>query len=105
MNGPLGVFVAAFVTVLTGMGLLTGVVFLLRGLAVREKRAAIRETVPAAPALPDELVAVLAAAASEALGRPLRVHRVHVHREPATEAWSRAGRMDIMVSHRVEPKR
>ena len=53
----------------------------------------------------EELVAVLTAAAEAAIGRPVRVHRVHVHPRRAMELWSRAGRMDIMISHRVEPKR
>jgi hypothetical protein len=52
-----------------------------------------------------ELIAVLAAAATVALGRRVQVHRAHIHRERATELWSRAGRMDIMVSHRMEPRR
>jgi hypothetical protein len=30
---------------------------------------------------------------------------VHVHRGPVVEHWSRAGRMDLMISHRVEPRR
>ncbi|HSK09564.1 MAG TPA: hypothetical protein VK911_08305, partial [Vicinamibacterales bacterium] len=55
--------------------------------------------------LDEEMVAVLAAAAREVLGAPVRLYEVHVHRGGSTERWSRAGRMDIMISHRVEPKR
>jgi hypothetical protein len=54
--------------------------------------------------LDEETVAVLAASAWMALGAPVRIHRVHVHGEPAGQAWERAGRMDIMVSHRVGHK-
>jgi hypothetical protein len=60
---------------------------------------------PEVESFDEELVAVLAAAAAEILQAPVRVHRVHVRRERGAEVWSRAGRMDIMVSHRVEPKR
>jgi len=49
--------------------------------------------------------AVLAAAAAAALEAPVVLHQVHVYRGPAADQWSRAGRMDIMVSHRVEPRR
>lgn len=73
-----------------------------------QRRAArrLRAPQPAHAAGADSaLVAVLAAAAHAALGVPVRVHRVHVHRGRGDEEWSRAGRMDIMVSHRVVPKR
>jgi hypothetical protein len=50
------------------------------------------------------MAAVLAAAVAEVLGPRVRVHRVHVHRGEA-DRWSRAGRMDVMVSHRVGPTR
>ena len=97
------VFVAAFATVFVGMAILTAVLFALRHAA---NRPAGHPVEPPEPVQDDEeLIAVLAAAAHTALGKPVRVHRVHVHRQRATELWSRAGRMDIMVSHRVEPKR
>jgi hypothetical protein len=35
----------------------------------------------------------------------VRLLEVHVHREPAVERWPRAGRVDVIFSHRVEPKR
>ncbi len=54
---------------------------------------------------PDELIAVLAAAATAALGSATRIRHVHLQRESRGENWSRAGRMDVMVSHRVVPKR
>jgi hypothetical protein len=52
-----------------------------------------------------ELIAVLTAAASEALGTSVCLHRIHVHRDAAHPRWARAGRMDIMYSHRLEPRR
>jgi len=52
-----------------------------------------------------ELIAVLAAAAQATLGAPVRIHHVHLHRESHHRTWARAGRMDIMVSHRVGPSR
>lgn len=94
---------AAFGVVLSAMLFLTAVVFGLRTLASR--------TTPrdGEPDLTDELddatLVVLAAAASEALAAPVRLHRAHVHRGAVVDRWSRAGRMDIMISHRVEPKR
>jgi len=51
-----------------------------------------------------ELVVVLAAAAHSALGHRVRIHRIHVHHGTEDELWSRAGRVDIMHSHRVEPR-
>jgi hypothetical protein len=101
MSQALSVFVVAFAIVFTGMLLLMAILYLLRA-AGRFKPAIVE---PSAPAPDHELIAVLAAAAHAALGAPVRVHRVHIHREHATEAWARAGRMDIMVSHRMEPKR
>ncbi len=92
---------AAFLMVLAALILLTGTVALLRSLA----RAHAPEPADAPTAVDPRLVAVLAAAAHAALGAPVRIHRVHVHRGPAVEAWSRAGRMDIMLSHKLEPKR
>lgn len=97
---PLLLAVTALGAVLVAMGLLTGLVLVLRRLASRVAPA------PEAPAaVSPETLAVLAAAASEALGTAVRLHRVHVHRGPVADRWSRAGRMDIMISHRVEPRR
>jgi hypothetical protein len=97
---PLLLALTAFGAVLAAMGLLTGLVLVLRRLA------ALAVPAPAASAgVSPQTLAVLAAAASEALGTAVRLHRVHVHRGPVADRWSRAGRMDIMVSHRVEPRR
>jgi Na+-transporting methylmalonyl-CoA/oxaloacetate decarboxylase gamma subunit len=55
--------------------------------------------------LSPELIAVLAAAATEALGTNAVIHRVRLHRDADHPGWSSAGRMDIMLSHRVGPRR
>ena len=97
---PLLLALTALGAVLAAMGLLTGLVLVLSRLAARAA------PVPEGPgAVSPEPRAVLAAAAREALGTAVRLHRVHVHRGPVADRWSRAGRMDIMISHRVEPRR
>ena len=98
---PLLVALLAFAVVMAAMTFLTAVFVAFRRLAGRLAPAPAEG---AAGVLPEHL-AVLTAAASEALGTAVRLHRVHVHRGPVVEHWSRAGRMDIMISHRVEPKR
>ncbi len=99
MSSPIAVAAVCFGAVMVSMTLLTAILFLLRSL----RRPAPGALDPAG--VDPELLAVLAAAATAALGRPVSIHRVHVRPLPSQEAWSRAGRMDIMVSHRVEPKR
>jgi hypothetical protein len=99
MHPPL-VALLAFAVVMAAMAFLAVVLVALRRLAAR------LSPVPGNTGGPSpELLAVLTAAASEALGTAVRLHRVHVHRGPVVERWSRAGRMDIMISHRVEPRR
>jgi len=101
----------AFAVVMTGMAFLTAVFEVLRRAGVRSVRRAASAGSPAgaptaeADVMDEELIAVLAAAAREALGAPVKLYKVHVHRGGEIERWSRAGRMDIMVSHRLEPKR
>jgi hypothetical protein len=101
MMNPYLVALIAFFVVMAGMAFLMGLFYALRTAGERFR------PVPAGAAAGSdpELLAVIAAAAREALQAPVRVHRVHVHRGPLVEHWSRAGRMDIMISHRVEPKR
>ncbi len=98
---PWLIALTAFALVFAALGLLAVLLFTLRGLAAR---AARRAAAPAAAEIAPEVLAVLAAAAYAAIGAPVRIHRVHVHGEQAGLAWERAGRMDIMVSHRVGPK-
>lgn len=104
---PPAVALVCFSIVMLVMGLLTLLIFGLRSAARLAGRRAAAALSPDASAsdLPEELVAVLAAAAHAALGRPVKVHRVHVGKVPGQELWSRAGRLDIMVSHRVAPPR
>jgi len=99
MKSPYLAALLAFAMVMTGMLVLTAVCYLLRRLGHR------REGPPEEDALEPELIAVLTAAAREALQAPVSLHHVHVHREPTVERWSSAGRMDVMISHRVERKR
>jgi hypothetical protein len=107
---PVVVALMAFTIVMVGMAFLTVVLEVLRRAAQRTarrdaERAAAGTPAPVAGGLDEELVAVLTAAAREVLGAPVRLYQVHVHRGGGVERWSRAGRMDVMVSHRVEPKR
>ena len=97
---PWFVAAVALTVVFSSLGLLALMLFALR--AAYQRLGAPR---PEPEELSPELLAVLVAAAHQALGGPVRVHRVHVHRGRGDEAWSRVGRMDIMVSHRVVPKR
>jgi hypothetical protein len=107
-DNPLIVALIAFTIVMVGMTFLTVVLEVFRRLS---RRSASRTSMASAhrgvlvDEVDEELVAVLAAAAREAIGAPVRLYKVHVHRGAEVERWSRAGRMDIMVSHRVEPKR
>lgn len=106
LSPPL-IALTAFALVFVSLGALAALLFLLRALAVRSARrkaAADLAAGAAADGLDEETLAVLAASAWMALGAPVRIHRVHVHGEPAGQAWERAGRMDIMVSHRVGHK-
>jgi hypothetical protein len=98
---PYAVAAVSFTVVMVGMACLTLLCFAMRWVARRA------EEVPETPAeaLDPRLLAVLVAAASEALAAPVRIHQVHLHRGPTADAWSRAGRMDVMISHRVEPRR
>lgn len=92
----------AFAIVMTGMLFLCGVCVVMLKLDGQAVAAEAEEVSAMADPV---LVAVLTAAAAEALGRPILVHRVHVHRAPESDRWSRAGRLDIMISHRVGPRR
>jgi len=98
---PWLIALTAFSLVFAALGALAALLFTLRALAVRSLR---RKPASADDALDPELLAALAAGAYTALGAPVRIHRVHVHGEAGNQAWERAGRMDIMVSHRVGKK-
>ncbi|MFB3852807.1 MAG: hypothetical protein ACE148_03160 [Vicinamibacterales bacterium] len=103
---PLVVAALAFTVVMIGMATLTVLLYGLRRMAKRTERTAAPAAGEAGSLeFAPELVAVLAAAAAAALDSPVVLHQIHVYRGPAADQWSRAGRMDIMVSHRVEPRR
>jgi hypothetical protein len=92
----------ALAIVMSSMVLLMGVFEALRRLGVRKQRATAADATAAT--FDPALLAVLSAAVAEALGRRVRIHRVQA-RHGAADRWSRAGRMDVMVSHRVGPTR
>ena len=89
------------------MALLVGVLYALQAVSRRQAKAAAGAAAPAAAesGITPELVAVLAAAAHAALGKSVVVRRSHVLRPAGQENWSRVGRIDILRSHRREPKR
>lgn len=101
---PWLIALTAFSLVFVSLGLLAALLFALRALAVRSARRTAAAAATPAGDFDEELLAVLAASAHTVLGAPVRIHHVHVHGEPAGQAWERAGRMDIMVSHRVGHK-
>lgn len=67
------------------------------------RRAA--EPGPGEDEVPPEIVAVLAAAAHAVLGKSVVVRRFNVVRPAGQDNWSRVGRIDILRSHRMDPKR
>ena len=102
MLEALKVVAVAFSLVFVGMSLLTGLVYALNAV----KNAVARRAAPApSTGIDPQTLAVLAAAVHTALGRPARIHKIHVHRERGDEAWTRVGRMDLLLTHRVVPKR
>jgi hypothetical protein len=95
----------AFAIVLTAMLVLMGVCLALRSLSLRSASAPLTAVPGGEPAIDPRTMAVIVAAVAEAIRRPVVIHRVHVHRDGEADRWSRAGRMDVMVSHRVGPSR
>ncbi|MBK9091079.1 MAG: hypothetical protein IPL90_19405 [Holophagales bacterium] len=89
------------------MTLLVGVLYALQAVSRRQTAAATAAGAAAVPedGITPELVVVLAAAAHAALGKAVVVRRIHVLRPAGQETWSRVGRIDILRSHRMEPKR
>jgi len=105
MIEALKVVAVAFSLVFVGMSLLTGLVYALNAV----KDAAARRRVELEPqpqaGIDPRTLAVLSAAVHAALGRPAQIHRIHLHRDRGDEAWIKVGRMDLLLTHRVEPKR
>jgi Na+-transporting methylmalonyl-CoA/oxaloacetate decarboxylase gamma subunit len=107
----IGIMVVFLALVLVSLAL-----SLLNYIDARLKRRAIRQPAPqsAAPApaepagasaerspeLSPELVAVVAAAANEILGYPVRVTRIRYHRQAPGGGWSQQGRLTVMAGHR-----
>ncbi|MCX7830202.1 MAG: hypothetical protein N2445_03975 [Acidobacteria bacterium] len=84
--------------VFLAMALLTALLYLLKILSqfVSSTREKKKESEPIED---EQTILLLTAAAYMALKKPVKIHRVHVHREPYVERWSYAGRMDIHLSH------
>jgi Na+-transporting methylmalonyl-CoA/oxaloacetate decarboxylase gamma subunit len=106
MTPPL-IALAGVSVVMTVMTLLVGILYFLKAVSRRQavSAAAAAETAVPDGEVPPELVAVLAAAAHAAVGRPVVVRRINVLRPASQENWSRVGRIDLLRSHRVDPKR
>ena len=102
MLSPPVVALICMSVVMCVMTLLVGVLYALQAVSRRQAKSAA--AVPEDGITP-ELVVVLAAAAHAALGKAVVVRRIHVLRPAGQENWSRVGRIDILRSHRMEPKR
>ncbi len=101
------VALVCFSVVMCVMALLVGVLYAFQFVTRRQaasKAAAVAPVLPGDGITP-ELVVVLAAAATAALGRSVVVRRINVLRPTGQENWSRVGRIDILRSHRMDPKR
>lgn len=110
MMSPYVVALTCMSVVMCVMTLLVGVLYLLQAVTRRQARAAAAASAAEAAAVPEdgitpELVVVLAAAAHAALGKSVVIRRVHALRPAGQENWSRVGRIDILRSHRMDPKR
>lgn len=58
------------------------------------------ESAQLSPELSPETIAVVAAAANEMLGRPVRVTRIRYHGRSPNAGWSQQGRLTVMAGHR-----
>ena len=98
------------VVALTCMGVVICIMALVIGFLLGRQSIPSDRKVVTEPALREgelspELVAVLAAAAHAALGKSVVVRRINVLHPAGQENWSRVGRIDILRSHRMDPKR
>lgn len=107
MMSPWLIALVCMSVVMTVMALLVGVLYAFKAVTRRQAAASAAAVASAVPkdGIAPELVAVLAAAATVALGRSVVVRRIHVLRPAGQETWSRVGRIDILRSHRLDPKR
>ena len=101
------VALVCFSVVMCVMALLVGVLYAFQFATRRQAAAQAAAVATAVPedGITPELGAVLAAAATAALGRSVVVRRINVLRPTGQENWSRVGRIDILRSHRMDPKR
>lgn len=105
MTEVIEIAAGGLLVVMTAMLLLTGMGFALRRWSTQAVARAAEAGSGDLSLVDPVLLAVLAAAASEALGGPVVLRHVHITPRAQAEQWSRAGRMDIMISHRVGPQR
>ena len=107
MMSPGLVALVCMSVVMCVMALLVGVLYAFQFVSRRQAAASASAAASVVPedGITPELVAVLAAAATAALGRSVVVRRIHVLRPAGQENWSRVGRIDILRSHRMDPKR
>jgi Na+-transporting methylmalonyl-CoA/oxaloacetate decarboxylase gamma subunit len=66
-----------------------------------KSKAASGAASKAPEALSDELIAVLAAAATATLGKPIRIREISAGKMAAQRNWSQEGRREIYLSHRI----
>jgi len=98
MNLALEIVFMSIGGVFLAMAILTTVLYLFRTLSqifTKEKKRVESSQLEQN----EEIILLLTAAAYSALKRRVKIHKVHVHREPFIERWSYAGRMDIHLSH------
>jgi hypothetical protein len=105
MNIYLNSALMTFLMVAISLALISLVLQGLKALALAVEKRAADAGEQDDQGVDTELAVVLAAAAHAVLGPGTRIRRIHLHHGTEDELWSRAGRVDIMHSHRVEPKR
>lgn len=102
--------VTGMTVVFIALLMLVGVVTLFKRLGEQrqakpaEPSAATKTAAPPAPAapagsIPPHLIIVLAAAASEMMGQPVRVTRIRYRQLESDVGWARQGRIGIMAGH------
>lgn len=98
MNAVFEIVFMSVIGVFLAMLLLTVVLYIFRALgqtfSAKKKNAHTTEI-----GVNEETLVLLTAAAYAAIKKPVRIYKVHIHREPYVERWSYAGRMDIHLSH------
>ena len=105
LNEALMVLLAGMTVVFVSLVLLAGLIWLVRTVdetinarRIRRYEAGIAEAT-GGEELNDEIVAVLAAAATVAIRRPIVIRRVRFLQATRNPAWAVTGRLNIMGSH------